>query len=447
MLRRGLLIAGVALVQLIINITLGLVAAMPSNVEALPTGVTLRGLSAAGLTEQELSSLLDDSETINVPNKIILRDGQKTWTIDAESFGLNFDKQATLDQAFSGLSASGLDKALDVLRLQAKKREVALQFTYDKNRLQASLDNINQEVYIAPQPAALKYDQNGEVKVIPEKNGQMLDYEATVAAIIAAISTADEYTIDIAKMPLIPQNDVTMFKDINTELAFFSTTIENHQSRIENIQLAAKTLDQTIIAPGEVISFNSIVGPRTAEKGYRQAPIITRTGVEQGLGGGVCQLATTLYNSALLSGLGIVERAPHSISVSYVEEGYDATVAYDSIDLQLANNHKHPVLISVDIIEDKLIVRVLGNAGDQQDISLESRDYKTIAPAVTIKTDYSLPYGTSKEVQAGFAGSEVKVYRLIKSENGDREEYISHSVYPSINQVIVKGQIPKNRRK
>ena len=126
----------------------------------------------------------------------------------------------------------------------------------------------------------------------------------------------------------------------------FSTKYDEKQkNRTTNLVIATKTLDGTIVKPGEVFSFNEIIGKATWSKGYRPAKIFVRGREEQGMGGGICQLSSTLYNAADFAGMKIVERHPHSKEVTYVKEGRDAATAYGGVDLKFRNILPHAVRI------------------------------------------------------------------------------------------------------
>lgn len=143
-------------------------------------------------------------------------------------------------------------------------------------------------------------------------------------------------------------------------LGEFSTNFNlKSVSRSENIRLAADNLNETIILPGEVFSYNETVGPTTKEMGYRLARIFVRGNERKGYGGGVCQVSTTLYNAALEAEMDIVERHPHSKEVHYVEEGKDAAVSYGGIDLKIANPYDTPVKINADVVDNEVMVKIV----------------------------------------------------------------------------------------
>lgn len=154
----------------------------------------------------------------------------------------------------------------------------------------------------------------------------------------------------------------TIRQDID-EIGFFSTEIlDDQKSRIINLETAVKYIDDIKIMPKKEFSFNETLGKRTREKGYKKAPIIIKTkkGPKKsyGLGGGICQISTTLYNAALTADLDITERHPHSKSVGYVEKGKDATVVYGGADLKFVNNRSNPIVIKASITGGKVTVKL-----------------------------------------------------------------------------------------
>jgi len=127
-------------------------------------------------------------------------------------------------------------------------------------------------------------------------------------------------------------------------------------NRTINLEIASQTLDGTVVMPGAVFSFNDIIGRATAEKGYRPAKIFIDGREEEGLGGGICQLSSALYNAAAWAGLDIVERHPHSREVDYVPKGRDAATAYGGVDFRFRNTTTLPIFVTALMQNGVLIV-------------------------------------------------------------------------------------------
>lgn len=138
-------------------------------------------------------------------------------------------------------------------------------------------------------------------------------------------------------------------------LSFFNTSFKNgKKSRVDNITLASVAIDQTIINPGEIFSFNEKVGPTTKQRGYKKSIVFEKGKEKEGYGGGVCQVSSTLYNAVMLADLQVIERHKHSKDVWYVEKGKDAATSYGGIDFKFRNNKEFPVIIN-SYIQDESI--------------------------------------------------------------------------------------------
>lgn len=146
-----------------------------------------------------------------------------------------------------------------------------------------------------------------------------------------------------------------------TVLSSFSTPLnDNTENRVHNIRLAIQSVNQKTLQPGEEFSFNQTVGRRTEERGYKKAKIIGHDKqVEEGLGGGICQLSSTLYNAAAEGGFPVTERHDHQIDPTYIKKGQDAAVAYGSQDFRFINNRSYPVAISCSVQNGKVTAALL----------------------------------------------------------------------------------------
>jgi len=148
-------------------------------------------------------------------------------------------------------------------------------------------------------------------------------------------------------------------------LGDFSTPLMGSPDRVQNIRLSLEAITNTVVLPGEVFSFNEIVGERTVERGYRNAPIILGEAVVPGVGGGVCQSSTTLYNAVRQAELEIVERRIHSVAPSYIKHGLDATVAWPHTDFKFKNNSSTPVIVKAEVQKWRVRVWILGKEGGE----------------------------------------------------------------------------------
>jgi len=209
-------------------------------------------------------------------------------------------------------------------------------------------------------------------------------------------------------------------------------------NRTHNIGIAARTLSRVLVRPGEVFSFNQVVGERTADRGFKEAPIYHNGRIVPGTGGGVCQVSGTLYNAALLSGMKVVERSNHSMPVPYVPIGRDATVAYKVIDLKFKNPYPRPIYILSWATGNEVGFALLGSSEDKADIEVVSQRTATIPFPVHMKTDPSLPPGKSVVEQKGANGARGVVKRIIRRPGQEPQVEIVSTDYYSPRAKVVR---------
>ncbi len=184
------------------------------------------------------------------------------------------------------------------------------------------------------------FDRNtGEI--LPEVQGRFVHINSSVSKVMTA---AKEESVELDIFHIKPEITKEFLEKINMEVGSYITYIGSGINRTTNIRLATKSLDYYFMAPGQIFSFNRANGPRTVERGYKPAPIIVRGAVVPGVGGGVCQVSTTLYNAVSRAGLQIIERHRHSLPVGYVPPGKDATIS-DYLDFKFRNNSGSYILI------------------------------------------------------------------------------------------------------
>ncbi|WP_242848856.1 VanW family protein [Syntrophomonas palmitatica] len=194
-------------------------------------------------------------------------------------------------------------------------------------------------------------------QVIPGRTGKMINIDASMRKVMKA---HENQRIEAEWIYIEPHYSVHDIQAVTEPLGSYGTWISGSYQRFTNISLAVAAINNTLVWPGGVFSFNDTVGPRTAERGYMPAPVILMGGSDIDYGGGVCQLASTLYNAVRQSGLKITERHQHSKPVPYIEAGQDATVDYGCLDLKFLNDSPGPIIIKAGISRGKVWVQILG---------------------------------------------------------------------------------------
>ncbi len=262
-----------------------------------------------------------------------------------------------------------------------------------------------------PQAATVRYVE-GLIQRQPEVSGFRLDEEALPRAIVEALK--GDGTIELPMVEAdkrVPDDALDAIVNVVSE---FSTRFPASKfNRNSNIQLAAAHLDGVVLMPGDTMSFNNTVGRRTIDGGFKEAGVYRNGRHDTGVGGGICQVSTTLYNAALFANLKIVKRQNHSMPVPYVPVGRDATVDYGVIDLVIENSYDTPVAVSSEYQRGRLFFRILGKRDESLSVRLTSDGAKSWDLGVKIVKDPKVPVGKRVIVEKGAKGRSVNTYRIV----------------------------------
>ena len=272
------------------------------------------------------------------------------------------------------------------------------------------IQKIHEEVYKEVQNA---YYTKDPFTIYPEIQG--VDFDVENANTIIA-EEKEEYEI-----PLTITKPTITVKEIGTEafpdlLAKFSTNYNaGDTGRTTNLRLAAQKITGTVLMPGEEFSYNKTVGERTIQAGYKEAPVFSNGQVVNGLGGGICQISSTLYDAVVMANLKVTTRRNHQFVTSYLPAGKDATVVWGSQDFKFVNTRKYPVRIQITVSGGVATASVWGIKEDvEYDITIETKKTATIAFTTQYVQDPSLPAGKEVVKQKGSNGSKVEAYKVMR---------------------------------
>ena len=307
-----------------------------------------------------------------------------------------------------------------------------------KTPQEIDIDKIHSEIYKEAKDA---YYTKDPFTVYPEVEGIDFDVEQAKALISAEVK--DEYVIDL----IITKPNVTV-DQIGTEafpdqLSTFTTRYDaSDKDRSTNLRLACEKLNGTVIMPGGTFSYNETLGPRTYAAGYKNAKVYENGQVVDGIGGGICQISSTLYNAALMSDMEIVERRNHQFVTSYVGAGRDATVVYGSTDFRFKNTRTYPVRIVASAKNGVATVSIFGikEADREYTYSFKTETISTIPYTTKYVTDSSLAVGKEVVKQKGANGLVTQTY-MTKMLNGKviSTELLSKDTYSAMQRIINRG--------
>lgn len=351
--------------------------------------------------EEALNNYIDFLE-ISLPDQVeqasyYIEDGELIITTGSTGAGIKKDSLKSL--ILNGLQDNSYSKT---------KYEIPTYITYPD---ELNIDNIHNEVYKEMSNA---YYTTEPYAIYAESEGVDFNVDE-VKNTVTEVGTNEEYHFGlIYTEPEVTVDDLGMeaFPDL---LGLYSTNYVNNANRTTNLRLASDKINGVVLMPGDTFSFNSVVGPRTEEKGYKAAAIFSDGMVTDGVGGGICQIVTTLYNAAVDADMEITVRRNHTFVPSYSSPGYDATVVYGSQDFKFVNSREYPVKIVSSVSGGVARVSIYGLASDNEyDIRIEAEIIRTIP----------------RKTSGGYTGYVADSYRayyqngvLIKREKIARDTY------------------------
>ncbi len=325
-------------------------------------------------------------------------------------------------------------------RLRTQPTDIAVPVRVEEQTLDDAMGGLAETVDRDPVDADFKVVED-EVEIVPGKVGRLLNIEATMQAISDAL--ADPSAREVAAVVETKEPSVTAedLAHIEVVLSEYSTSYRQYQvDRTHNLKLAAKQLNETVVHPGEEFSFNETVGERLAKDGYRAAPIFLNGEVKPSTGGGICQIASTTYNVALLANLDMIERHHHSRPVDYVPTGRDATVYWGVYDVKFKNSLKHPVILLTDVSDGRVTFKMLGSREDDAEVEILREGLSRIGHGEKRVDDPELEEGEEEVEKEGRDGWRVTVYRK-STRNGEviRDEKLHTDYYAPQTKVIHVG--------
>lgn len=222
--------------------------------------------------------------------------------------------------------------------------------------------------------------------------------------------------------------------------AFCSVLIDPLPGEEYNVDLAAKSLKGIVVKPGEVFSQNQFIGPYTESRGYKKGASYSGGNIVQTEGGGVCKIASTLYNAAILSDLQIIERHNHTMPVNYIPYGQDATVAYGGKDFKFKNEREYPILIWAEILDNRLYIGIYGREKSPE-ITWHHNIKSTVEAPKYYQENPELEKGEEKIIIKGIDGATVESYITIKYNDGNiKTKDLGVSKYIPLPHIIERGQ-------
>lgn len=359
----------------------------------------------------------EQAETmISAPVKLVSNNA--TWTIEAEEIAAYMD--------FASENKNGVSTLVPYL---------------SSEKMAPFFDMVAESV--RKEPVNASFDSDGtKAWVVPGELGEELDREKTAQALTAAALKQSGRVAKVALRPVEPEltTEEAEAMGIKDKLAGFTTEWVGTPNRQINVRITTKYASDVILAPGEIYDFDKQIGPRTEARGYKLAPGIVGPGkLEDVFGGGICQVATTLFNAAFFAGLEIVERHNHSLYIEHYPKGRDATVTAGGPNLRFRNDTDHYIWIRGTSDGIKTTFNIYGTS-DGRKVTYTTSDFYNIVPQTVVTiTNPSLGVGTTLVKIPGQDGKQITVTRTITWPDGRKKTDKFVSTYPMIPRQVEVG--------
>lgn len=429
---------------------LGLDLAAPRDGDRVLPGVRLGGADIGGMTAEELPEVAEAAVLTALDRRLVLAAPGVEVETTARALGAVPAPETAIAAALA--VGRGGDLLSDLrARDRALRGEIDLSvgFRFREDEALARLLALAPEVERPSLPT--RFDMENR-RVLPAQRGTRLSAYDSLSAIAVGLASGAE-RIDLVTLPgpevQDPWASLADGLDISTVLATFETpysTEANYTDRAYNLKIGAAPLDGYVLLPGATMSFNQVVGDRTGEAGFRYAPGIADGETIDTVGGGICQISSTLYGAAFFAGLDLVHSRPHSRPSAYVDMGLDSTVVYGHVDMKLRNPFDFPIVFHTRVAAGKVHVEVLGARKVYDEVAFERQVQEVLPFTTLVRSDSAIASGAETVSQRGMRGFKVvrsrKLYKdreVVKNESWDL-------FYPPTTEIVRRGTNPRGTR-
>ncbi|GKU27696.1 VanW family protein [Clostridium folliculivorans] len=396
--------------------------------------VRIEGIDLSGKSKAEAVQLLNDElRKLADDKKIIVKVQEKKFQLDYKTIKPQYDIETAVNEALKYGKDKGL---LDRKRLikSGPITNINLNFKYDSEELNKFEKSIASKIDKKPKDASINII-NQSITINEEQSGAVLNKELLDKSLKEALTGSWNKDISVNGEIKVANAKITkeQLSRIDGVLASFSTDYSTStEARANNIAIAAKACNGKVVMPGEVFSYNKTLGERTYEKGYMEAPIYKNNEVVDDVGGGICQVSTTLYRAAMRANLKAVERHNHSFKATYSPLGLDATVTWGYLDYKFKNTYDFPIYIEAMTSGRSVSFNIYGSKA-----GLGSKRYDLVSDAPVViqamvneVNDPTLPEGQIVMDEKPIDGYKVKSY-LVTYENGKEiaREAVAYDTY------------------
>lgn len=411
----------------------------------LPNNLYVNNTHFGGKTLDQAANELNKIEAEQLKKSIIIsfddgKDYRRNIDFTYSQLGYYGDKVPITEQLSTIMdqNISIIKRFLHYRSIERSRMDYKLSYGIYYDKFLKALEIVDNSTLKAPVDA--KYAiSNGKVEIVQEEDGFTFDKEGLYKELqMNKDITQAKLSIKAAK-PAITA-DVLRTQGIKELISSFTTKFDSGNApRSSNIRLAAKSIAGTILPPGAIFSFNEVVGQRTEEKGFKEAGVYINGKVDTGIGGGICQVSTTLYNTVLLADLLVMERSNHSLTVPYVPLSRDAAVSWGAQDFKFSNNTENYILINSKTSGGSITFELYSTKSNKRVELISTTLEKNKAPIQYID-DVVAPFGKEIVVDKGHDGYQSQLVKNVYVD-GKRitTEVVSKDKYLTAIKIIRRG--------
>lgn len=405
-------------------------------------GITIEGIDVSGMTKKEAIITLNKELHLDEAKKPLkIAAGDKVNTYDYNDIELSCDLNKAVNKAIRYGKEKNIFKRSSMISKGCKK-EIDVSITYNGAKLKELEAKIMEDVNIEATNAKITIN-NGNITITPEQVGYKISAKKLHDELITKLTkhmNSSVMNISLKKTnPTVKEADLKKIK--STPMSTYTTYYgASTADRAENVQIAASLVNGTVLMPNEEFSYSEV--SQRGRGQYKDAAVYVNNKVEQAEAGGICQVSSTLYNAVMRANIRSTQRTNHSLPVSYVPKGLDATVSWGYLDYKFKNPYDFPVYLEAIASGGVLTINVYGDISALKGIKydLTSNVLETIQPETVYEDDASLDEGVEEVEQGGQVGYKVESY-IIGYKDGKEvsKELIANDTYAVTNQIVKRG--------
>ncbi|WP_120195554.1 VanW family protein [Lacrimispora algidixylanolytica] len=434
----------ITIAAVLVAVGIGLLSPVYAMADTLPDGIYVGEYNLGGMTEEEANKKIQDLVGQMESQKITLVvDGQPMETT-AKELGFHWSNPEAVNQAASAWQGGNLIKRyLNKKDIEKNHVIIPLETALDDGRLEAFINEKCASAIVEPQNASI-VRANGAFTVTPSVTGKNVDIKATKDALNAALANglSKPVTANATVSDVNPAITTEALSTINDILGTFSTSFSSSgASRSTNLKVGSSKINTRVLMPGETLSGYECMHPFTVSNGYATAAAYENGQVVDSVGGGVCQISTTLYNAVLRAELLVAQRQNHSMVVGYVKPSQDAAIAGTYKDIKFTNNYSTPIYIEGYTSGKTITFTIYG-----KETRPANRTFDFVSETLSVTdpgapkevVDPAMAPGSRKQVQSAHTGIKSRLWKVVYLDGVEQSREILHTDTYNPSKAIIK---------